>query len=163
MTCEASCSQCLNNEEVLGKVKEYINQTKWIVLSTVTQDKVPVSRTMASVVNDGLNLYFSTGKNTAKVGQIASNPNVTLLFQHEEQELSNFKNVAYTGRAERIESEKDLARAIELLSNRSPRFKARVEKGQLGETAIFKVEPVSIKYLDYSQGVGPQAVTEIIL
>gem|GEM_PF-5014695 len=74
MTCEASCSQCLNNEEVLGKVKEYINQTKWIVLSTVTQDKVPVSRTMASVVNDGLNLYFSTGKIPPKLARLPATP-----------------------------------------------------------------------------------------
>jgi len=160
MTCNSSSNQNSNNE-ALDKVKKYISKTKWVVLSTVTQDNIPVLRTLGSIVNDDLNIYFSTGKNTAKVAQIESNPFVALLFQHEGQELSTFINVTYTGKAKKLSCEQELAKAIELLSNRSPRFKERAEKGQLGETAIFKVEPVSIKYLDYSQGIGPSAVNEI--
>ncbi len=160
-----SCSSCNenSNSEILSSAKDYIEKTKWVVLASVSQDNKPALRTMGSVVNDDLNIYFSTGKNTAKVAQIESNPFVTFLFQHEGQELSAFKNVTYTGKAKQLSCEKELAKAIELLSNRSPRFKARAEKGELGATAIFKVEPVSIKYLDYSSGMGPSAVKEIIL
>ncbi|HBC91672.1 MAG TPA: pyridoxamine 5'-phosphate oxidase family protein [Pelotomaculum sp.] len=162
MTCNASSNQN-SNKGILDNVKEYIGKTKWVILSTVTQENLPALRTLGSIVNDDLNIYFSTGKNTAKVAQIESNPFVTLLFQHEGQELATFINVTYTGKAEKVSSEQELAKAIALLSNRSPRFKERAEKGQLDETAIFKVEPVRIKYLDYSQGIGPAAVQEIVL
>lgn len=162
MTFNAGSNQN-SGKGILDNVKEYIGKTKWVILSTVAQDNAPAVRTLGSVVNDNLNIYFSTGKNTAKVAQIESNPFVALLFQHEGQELAAFINVTYTGKAKRVSSEQELAKAIELLSKRSPRFKERAEKGQLGETAIFRVEPVCIKYLDYSQGIGPAAVQEIIL
>lgn len=160
MTCNSGSPQNADQQS-LDKVKEYIRKTKWAVLSTVTQDNIPALRTMGSFVNDGLHIYFSTGKDSAKVAQIESNPFVTLLFQHEGQELATFINVTYTGKAKRLSSEQELARAIALLSERSPRFKERAEKGQLGETAIFKVEPSRIKYLDYSRGIGPAAVEEV--
>jgi general stress protein 26 len=68
---------------------------------------------MGSVVNDDLNIYFSTGNKTAKVAQIEANPFVTFLFQHEDQELATFKNVAYTGKAKQLSCEKEISKAIE--------------------------------------------------
>ncbi len=158
-----SCSHNNSHEEILNTIKDYIAGTKWVALASVAEDSKPALRTLGSVVNDDLDIYFSTGKNTAKVAQIAANPFVTLLFQHEDQELATFKNVTYTGEAKQLSCEKELAQAIELLSNHSPRFKTRAEKGELGETAIFKVKPVSIKYLDFSSGVGSAAVKEVTI
>jgi hypothetical protein len=54
--------------------------------------------------------------------------------------------------------DEDRKRAIDLLSARNPRFKARAEKGELGDTAIFKIVPKEIKYLDYSKGFGAAGI-----
>ncbi|MNI96867.1 hypothetical protein D3C73_1554070 [compost metagenome] len=54
----------------------------------------------------------------------------------------------------------EYARAVELLSQRNPRFKERAEKGELEQTTILKFVADKLKYLDFSRGVGPAAVTE---
>lgn len=144
----------------IEKASEYIEKTKFAVLATTGKDGVPTVRTLGSFANDGLKVYFSTGKKTAKVEQIESNPNVTLLFQHEEQELPAFKNVSVTGIAKTISCESELNKAIQLLGNKSPRFKERAQKGELTDTLIFKVEPKILKYLDFSKGLGPDSVEE---
>jgi uncharacterized pyridoxamine 5'-phosphate oxidase family protein len=135
---------------------EYIKQTRWATLTTVREDSAPVSRAMGSFAPDGLNIVFSTRKNAAKTRHIAKNSFVNFFFQHENQELTTFKNVALIGRAE-------YQRAVELLSARNPRFKVRAERGELSDTAIYLIRTTEIKYLDYANGAGPAAVQEIIL
>ena len=145
------------------KATEYISKTKFVVLATTGVEGIPFIRTLASFANEDLTIFFSTGKKTAKVEQIKSNNQVALLFQHEGQELSGFQNVTIAGEAKAVTNDSELAKAIQLLSDRSPRFKERAEKGQLGETEIFKVTPKTLKFLDFSKGLGSAAIEEITL
>jgi uncharacterized pyridoxamine 5'-phosphate oxidase family protein len=144
-------------------ILEYIKQTKWATLTTVREDGAPVSRAMGSFAPDGWNIFFSTPKKAGKVRHIAGNNLVNFFFQHENQELATFKNVAVIGRAEEVTGEAEYQRAVQLLSARSPRFKTRAERGELKETALYLVRITEIKYLDYTRGIGPAAVQEIIL
>jgi pyridoxamine 5'-phosphate oxidase len=160
-------SFCLNLKgdfkmsEVKTKAIEYIGKTQFAVLATVGGG-VPYLRSIASFANDGFTIYFSTGKTTDKVEQINQNPNVSILFQHEGQVIPSFKNVSVTGTAKIVSCAEGRQKAIELLSARSPRFKERAEKGQLEDTTIFAVEPKTVKALDFSKGMGPAAVEEIV-
>lgn len=116
-----SCSEkCTHNsrQEILAKAQDYIAETRFVILASVNGEASPGLRTLASFANDGLEVYFSTGKNTAKVEQIAANPAVTFLFQQEGQELSGFKNVTYAGRAQPVTGEGEWAKAVRLLSER---------------------------------------------
>jgi pyridoxine/pyridoxamine 5'-phosphate oxidase len=142
---------------------EYIKQTRWATLTTMREDAAPVSRAMGSFAPDGLNIVFSTRKNAAKTRHIAKNSFVNFFFQHENQELTTFKNVALIGRAEEVAGGSEYQRAVELLSARNPRFKVRAERGELSDTAIYLIRTTEIKYLDYANGIGPAAVQEIIL
>jgi hypothetical protein len=54
-------------------------------------------------------------------------------------------------------------RAVEILGARNPRFKARAERGELADTAIYLIHTSEIKYLDYARGTGPAAIQEIKL
>jgi hypothetical protein len=49
------------------------------------------------------------------------------------------------------------------LGARNPRFKARAERGELADTAIYLIHTSEIKYLDYARGTGPAAIQEIKL
>lgn len=147
--------------ETLNKVKDYMKHTRFIVLGTVSEDGKPALRTIASFANDQLDVYFSTGKQSAKVGHIKANPSVTILFQNEGQELSTFKNVTYTGKAELVDDDSGLEKAVRLLGDKNPWFKTMAETGGLQEIDIFKVEPESLQYLDYSKGIGPAAITDV--
>jgi len=141
-----------------NSLHEYLNQTKFIVLATTSNGQVPTVRTLASFAVDELTTYFSTGKQTDKVQQIKSNPQVSILFQHENQEISSFYNATIAGKATEITAETERQKAINLLSNRSPKFKERVEKGEIANNTFFRIDPQEIKILDFSKGVGPSAV-----
>jgi Uncharacterized stress protein (general stress protein 26) len=153
------CSRC--NGGLTNKVENYISETRFIELATVNDQGRPEIRTLGSFATDGLTIYFSTSKKSAKVKQIDENPWVVVLFQHENQELPAYKNVTYYGKAAALENPEEFDIGVKQLSARNPRFKERVEKGQLGETIIFKIEPQNIKYLDFAAGSGPAAIKEI--
>jgi nitroimidazol reductase NimA-like FMN-containing flavoprotein (pyridoxamine 5'-phosphate oxidase superfamily) len=142
-------------------IQDYIAQTRRAVLGYVTQERTPVLRAIGSIASSGFDLYFYTRRNTAKVAHITANPLVSFFFQHEGQEPAAFKNVTYTGKAREINEASALAEAIEILSERSSKFKDLVEKGEMGTVVIYKVEPSNIGFLDYSRGRGGDAVIEI--
>lgn len=141
-----------------GSLHDYLNQTKFIVLSTINNEQIPTLRTLASFAVDELTTYFSTGKVTDKVQQIKANPQVSVLFQHENQELRAFYNATITGNATEITADIEREKAIKLLSDRSPNFKARVEKGEIGNNVFFRIDPQEIKVLDFSKGLGANAI-----
>jgi pyridoxamine 5'-phosphate oxidase len=151
------------SQELKQKITEYISQTRWAILATVREDKAPVLRAMGSFAPDGVDVYFSTPAATAKVGQIGKNQWVNFFFQHEGQELPTFKNVAVIGKAGEVKDAAELKKAIGLLSARNPRFKERAEKGDLKDTAIFKIKSKEIKYLDFARGFGKEGIQELVL
>lgn len=150
-------SEGVTVSELKKEVENYINSTKYIVLGTV-KDNIPIQRTLGGFANDGYTIYFTTNRNTEKVKQIEKNRFVSLLFQHEGQDIKSFKNVSIIGRAAQISGENELKKAIALIGGRNPRFKERVEKGETKDTAIFRVEPVEIKFIDFSKGIGADSV-----
>jgi pyridoxamine 5'-phosphate oxidase len=149
--------------ELQQAVLEYIKQTRWATLTTVREDGAPVSRTIGGFAPDGLNIFFSTSKKSGKNRHIARNKLVSFHFQHENQELAAFKNLVVIGQIEAVSIYADYQRAVDLLSVRSPRFKARIELGETEDLALYLVRAKEIKYLNFANGVGPAAVQEIIL
>ncbi|HBF39008.1 MAG TPA: pyridoxamine 5'-phosphate oxidase family protein, partial [Firmicutes bacterium] len=132
-----------------SEVLDYITNTKFAILAYVREDKTPLLRSMGSFALSGFDLYFSSGKDTSKVTEIIKNPQVSFFFEHDNQNLEGWKSVLLLGRAELLIAGTEYNNAIELLSNRNPRFKERVVKGELTSTAIFKLKTREIEYLDY--------------
>jgi len=153
----------LTQRELQETVLEYIKQTRYATLATVREDGAPVLRAMGSFAPDGNNILFSTRKGAAKVQQIARNSSVSFFFQHENQKLETFKNVAVIGHAEEVTNDLEYQRAVGILGARNPRFKARAERGELADTGIYLIRTTEIKYLDYARGIGAAAIQEIKL
>ncbi len=135
-------------------VVDYITTTRFAVLGYVREDRTPLLRSMGSFVLSGFNLYFSSGKEAPKVREIEKNPQVSFFFEHDNQNLETWKSVLISGRAKLLISGTEYDNAIELLGDRSPRFRERVAKGELVNTVIFKIKTEEIEYLDYSKGFG---------
>ncbi|MCL2127284.1 MAG: pyridoxamine 5'-phosphate oxidase family protein [Treponema sp.] len=66
----------LNYDELLDEITQKLHSAKEIVLATCADNKV-TARMMAHI-NDGLNIMFSTNKNSKKVEQIKQNRNIAL-------------------------------------------------------------------------------------
>jgi general stress protein 26 len=152
----------MSNSDLKQVLSEYINQTRFATLATVRSDKAPVMRVMGSFVSDGLDVFFSTRAKTGKVEHIAQNNWVSFYFQHEGQDPSKFKSVALIGTAHLLTHKPELDKAIRLLSERNPRFKARIQSEEAKDTLIYKIQAKQLKYLDYS--LGPEAAQkELVL
>ena len=142
-------------------IKEYLNDTKYITFATVDGENAPALRVLGAFGVDDYTTYFSTVEGTAKVEQIKHNPNVSVFFQHENQELASFINITIKGKAEKVTDEVELKKAINVISNRNSRFKERIEKDGLGSNIIIRVNPAELKILDFKKTPGENRV-EII-
>ena len=143
-------SQIIIAEEILN----YIQHTKVAVLTYVRHDLTPVSRAMGSFALDGHDLIFSTRRDAGKVGEIGRHPRVSFFFEHDNQQSETWKNVLLIGDAEPVSAGLDLDKAVAQLSARSPRFRERAARGELLDTAIFRIRAREIEYLDRSAGYG---------
>jgi general stress protein 26 len=148
-------------DDLAAQAADYMSRTAIIVLSTVTEGGKPALRSLASFACEGFDVYFSTGSQTEKVKQIQLNPAVSILFQHEGQEIVKFQNVTYSGLAEQITDDNDFEKATDLLGEKNPWFKTVLKNNGPVGLCIYRVTPTRIKYLDYSKGVGPASIKEI--
>jgi len=146
----------MSTAENYTEIQEYVQKSKFGLLTYVREDLTPISRTMGSFAYDGTALYFSSGKETAKVAEIARNKRVSFFFEHDSQSPGSWKSVLLIGDAELLApGSKEYDTSIEGLSAKSPRFKDRVAKGDLGSAAIYRIGVAEIEYLDRSRGAGP--------
>lgn len=147
--------------EVVDEAVKYIEQSKTGLLITVGEDGAPYIRIMAAYSNDGANLYFETGAKSNKVRHIKKNPKVTFYFQNEGQVYDTFKCVSVTGDASQVlPSDDDFNKAVDGISIRYPVLKENVEKGQIGDSVIYRIKTKFIKMADYTK--DPKEVKEII-
>jgi len=141
-----------------SEILEYIAASKFGLLTYVRSDLAPVSRAMGSFAPDGINLYFSTGRDSAKVREIAENGLVSFYFEQDGQAPENWKSVLLIGDAELLEGGDNFGKAVNLLAAKSPRFRERVEKGDLAAAAVYRINTREVQLLDRSKGYGPPAI-----
>ncbi|SRR6266568_6814818 len=144
----------MSTEQWKDEVVNYVDKTRFAVLAYVRNDGTPLLRSMGSFVPDGLNLYFTTRRDAAKVKEIGDRRRISFFFEHEGQELNQWKNLLLVGDAVKVEEGDEHKQAVQLLSNRNPRFKERVDKGELPGTQIFRLNTEEVEFLDYGKGFG---------
>jgi pyridoxine/pyridoxamine 5'-phosphate oxidase len=141
-----------NNMSVQKKGLEIIQSKRGMVVNTIGLDGYPNTRIFYSHANDGYTVYFSSQAQAAKVKEIQANPKVNAYYDDTSQELQTWKNVVVYGNAQALEKDSsEYKKAVELISAKSANFKKRVEDGQLGASILFKIIPVRVKVLDFSQ------------
>ena len=146
----------MSETENYSEIWNYILDAKYALLTYVRSDLTPVSRAMGSFAPDGANLYFSTGKDTAKVPEIEKNRRVSFYFEHDNQQPDTWRSVLLIGDADQVNADSmDYATALERLGAKSPRFRERIAKGDLASAAIYRITTREVEYLDRSKGNGP--------
>lgn len=146
----------MSHTENYSEIQSYIQESKFALLTYVRSDLTPVTRAMGSFAPNGENLYFSTGRESAKVQEIEKNKRVSFYFEHDNQLPESWKSVLLIGDAEQVTSGSvDYATALERLGAKSPRFKERIIKGDLDNAVIYRLGTREVEYLDRSKGYGP--------
>jgi len=141
-------------EQRKSEITDYANTTRFATLAYLREDGAPVQRSFGSFALANYDVIFSTRKEAAKVRDIVTNNKVSFLFEHDSQELPKWRNALFIGEAYKIEEARELDWAVGILSERNPRFKERIEKGELPNIQLFKLKTRDIEYIDYSKGAG---------
>ncbi len=138
-----------------SEIQTYIADSKYALLTYVRGDLSPISRTIGSYAPDGEDLFFSTGKESAKVEEIKKNKRVSFFFEHDNQAPESWKSLLLIGNAEQVTAgSTDYEKAVERLGAKSPRFRERIAKGDLDSAAIYRIKTSELEYLDRSKGNG---------
>lgn len=135
---------------IINDSEWYIERSQLAILATTGKDNIPQVRVIRGFANDGVNLYFTTNKDTQKVRNINENPNVTLFFQNEGQDFGSFTNLSITGIAKVIDNKEELNKAVDAISVRYPGLKKVADDNELNisGTLIYKIDAKSVKFLD---------------
>jgi nitroimidazol reductase NimA-like FMN-containing flavoprotein (pyridoxamine 5'-phosphate oxidase superfamily) len=147
------------------EIIDYIDATQWAELATVRGDGTPVIRTIGAFAHDngGASVYFATFPGAEKTRHIGSNSRVSFFFQHEGQQLQEFRNVELLGDAAKVIGADDIRYVAGLISERSPFVKEFIEKNGIAAFDYYEVRVTEVKSLDYRNGIGPQAIEVILL
>jgi len=135
-----------------SEILEYISASKFGLLTYVRSDRTPISRAMGSFAPEGINLYFSTARDSAKVPELQESGRVSFYFEHDGQAPERWKSVLLIGDAELLEGGESYSAAVTGLAAKSPRFRDRVEKGDLAGAAVYRVNTREVQFLDRSKG-----------
>ena len=134
-----------------SEIQKYILDSKYALLNYVRSDLTPVSRAIGSFAPDGDDLFFSTRQETSKVKEIEKNRRVSFYFEHDNQAPESWKSLLLIGDAEPVSvSSQNYEKAVERLGAKSPRFKERVDKGELDTTVLYRIRTSELQYLDRS-------------
>lgn len=135
---------------IINDSEWYIERAQLGILATTGKDNIPQVRVIRGFANDGVNIYFTTNKDTEKVRNINENHNVTLFFQNEGQDFGSFTNLSITGIAKVVENKEELAKAIDAISVRYPGLKKIADDNELNTsgTLVYRVDTKSVKFLD---------------
>lgn len=126
----------------LKEYQDYLTENKSLVLATVDKENLPQIRHLGGYNIDGKDIVFLTTDGTGKTKDIAKNPRVAVLFQHEGQQAP--KNITVYGTAERLEGQAAVD-AAGLIKARRPQLQYNPPV-----SVIYRVKAETIKVLDFA-------------
>jgi pyridoxamine 5'-phosphate oxidase len=144
----------MTEQELKQEIAQYVKDIPHGVLAYVRPDGVPVQRTFGAFAFDQDDIVFSSRKAAAKVAAIVQQPKVSFFMERQDQEMSKWKSVLYTGEAAPIQDPEELQLALTALAARSPFIKDLVARNAMGDFQLFRLKTSEIEYLDFGKGFG---------
>jgi general stress protein 26 len=134
------------------------------LLAIVREDGFPTNRPIgafAPVAPDSADIYFTTPAASPKARALRLNPRASFFFQSFTDAGTDYKGVSLVGEAvELAHDSAEFPAAVAAIAARSAFFRAKVEKGDLAETAIFRIRAKELRVSDFALKHG---VTEVPL
>lgn len=138
------------------KISKYLESSKTAVLATIDSNNAPNIRTIGGFGVEGITVYFATAKQSNKVEQIKRNNNVSLLFEHENQERAKFVNIEVKGIAEEVKGIDQFQEGLKYIVKRRSQLELSEDTHN-----IYKVVPKEIKVLDFSKVKAEERIEKI--
>ena len=136
------------DSDLSNHIVEFISKCRLCTIATVDTNGEPNASTVF-IKNMGMDIFFTTTRDSQKILNILSNPRVAIAMQKApppktDQEI---KGIQYDGIA-KVLSETETAEAPKAIMARHRVFNSL----RSGQSVIVKVTPLKIYLIDYSRG-----------
>lgn len=135
------------------KILKLLDQHRNMTIATLRPDGWPQATTVG-YASDGLTLYFLCGLDSQKARNLARDDRVSLAIDDDSQPVMQITGLSMAAHARRVVDEAEAQKALRLLMAKYPPqdVPAGLTLPKPAEVAVFRVTPVVISVLDYTQG-----------
>jgi PPOX class probable F420-dependent enzyme len=141
-------------------IEELLSNQRDLTLATVRPDGYPQANTV-SFVNDGLSLYFATGRYSQKVRNLERCPKASVTVDAPYAEWSQIRGVSMGGTATVLGVDAAESRhAFDLLLEKFPDID-QLRPPAPGAVVFVRFVPNVISVLDYTLGFGHTELVEV--
>jgi nitroimidazol reductase NimA-like FMN-containing flavoprotein (pyridoxamine 5'-phosphate oxidase superfamily) len=141
-------------------ILDLIEDHRILTLATVREDGYPQATTVI-YANEGLKLYFPTGRDSQKIQNIHRCDKVSLTIDRDYEDWSRIKGLSMAARAEVVADPALAKHAMGLLLKKFPQMASLAEEVKPEEVAIVKLTPRVISVIDYELGFGHTDLLEV--
>ena len=137
------------------KIHNILDAHRIMTIATLRPDGWPQATTVG-YANEGLVLYFLCGLESQKAANLAHDNRVSLTIDHDTPDVMRITGLSMAARATPVVDLAEGGRTLRLLTGKyaeqTPPLPMPMPRAD--QVRIFRVEPVLISVLDYSQGFG---------
>lgn len=124
-----------------------------MTIATLRPDGWPQATTVG-FGNDGLSIYFLCGPDSQKAANLTRDNRVSLTIDDDTGQVMAIEGLSMAARADLVTDPREAEKALQLMMQRYPPQDIPLPMPKAAELRIFRVTPIVISVLDYSQGFG---------
>ncbi len=143
------------DERLRQRILSLLDEHRVMTLATLRPDGWPQATTVG-YVNEGLTLYFLCGLQSQKAQNLARDNRVSLTIDHDTPNIMAITGLSMAAHAFAVTDRAEAEKALRMLPLKYPEQTEPLPltMPKPGEVSIFRLEPLVISVLDYSQGFG---------
>jgi nitroimidazol reductase NimA-like FMN-containing flavoprotein (pyridoxamine 5'-phosphate oxidase superfamily) len=142
------------DDDIRQKILALLDQHRIMTVATLRPDGWPQATTVG-YVNEGLTLYFLCGLDSQKARNLAQDDRISLTIDHDTADLMAITGLSMAARAHAVVDRAEAEKVLRMLPLKYPEAKPLPMKMPgPDEVRLFRVTPLVISVLDYTQGFG---------
>jgi nitroimidazol reductase NimA-like FMN-containing flavoprotein (pyridoxamine 5'-phosphate oxidase superfamily) len=142
------------DDEIRQKILALLDQHRIMTVATLRPDGWPQATTVG-YVNEGLTLYFLCGLDSQKARNLAQDDQISLTIDHDTADLMAITGLSMAARVHAVVDRAEAEKVLRMLPLKYPEAKPLPMKMPgPDEVRLFRVTPLVISVLDYTQGFG---------
>jgi nitroimidazol reductase NimA-like FMN-containing flavoprotein (pyridoxamine 5'-phosphate oxidase superfamily) len=140
------------DEEIRDKILTLLDQHRIMTVATLRPDGWPQATTVG-YANEGLTLYFLCGIKSQKAANLARDDRLSLTIDHDTPQVMEITGLSMAARAQAVVDTAEAEKVLRLLMLKYPeQASLPLPMPKPADVRIFRVTPVVISVLDYTQG-----------
>jgi nitroimidazol reductase NimA-like FMN-containing flavoprotein (pyridoxamine 5'-phosphate oxidase superfamily) len=140
------------DEEIRNKILTLLDQHRIMTVATLRPDGWPQATTVG-YANEGLTLYFLCGIKSQKAANLARDDRLSLTIDHDTPQVMEITGLSMAARAQAVVDTAEAEKVLRLLMLKYPeQASLPLPMPKPADVRIFRVTPVVISVLDYTQG-----------